>query len=139
MKVRTQELIGPALDWAVDQSEGKLITLFCGVMVRNGPTMSPTHNDPLVKWNPSTNPAQSWPIIERERLSCHPVYISGTSESGAEVAVPNGWVCFYTPRLFWQSVRFRQAGPTLLIAAMRCLVTSKLGDEVEVPDELLLK
>jgi hypothetical protein len=27
-------------------------------------------------------------------------------------------------------------GPTPLIAAMRCYVTSKLGDEVEVPDEL---
>jgi hypothetical protein len=27
-------------------------------------------------------------------------------------------------------------GPTPLIAAMRCYVISKLGDEVEVPDEL---
>ncbi len=26
-------------------------------------------------------------------------------------------------------------GPTLLIAAMRCYVASKLGEEVEVPDE----
>ena len=29
------------------------------------------------------------------------------------------------------------AGPTPLIAAMRCFCCSKLGDEVEVPDELL--
>ena len=28
-------------------------------------------------------------------------------------------------------------GPTPLIAAMRYLIASKLGDEVEVPDELL--
>jgi hypothetical protein len=27
-------------------------------------------------------------------------------------------------------------GPTPLIAAMRCYVASKLGDEVEVPNEL---
>ena len=27
-------------------------------------------------------------------------------------------------------------GPTLLIAAMRCYVASKLGDEVEIPEEL---
>jgi hypothetical protein len=27
-------------------------------------------------------------------------------------------------------------GPTPLVAAMRCYVISKLGDEVEVPDEL---
>jgi hypothetical protein len=29
-----------------------------------------------------------------------------------------------------------QHGPTPLIAAMRCYVTSKLGDEVEIPEEL---
>ena len=27
-------------------------------------------------------------------------------------------------------------GPTPLIAAMRCYVTSKLGDEVEIPEAL---
>jgi hypothetical protein len=31
---------------------------------------------------------------------------------------------------------FFQKGPTPLIAAMRCYVTLKLGDEVEVPEEL---
>ena len=30
-----------------------------------------------------------------------------------------------------------EQGPTQLIAAMRCYVASKLGDEVEVPDEIL--
>lgn len=28
-------------------------------------------------------------------------------------------------------------GPTPLIAAMRCFVASKLGDEVEIPEELV--
>jgi hypothetical protein len=28
-------------------------------------------------------------------------------------------------------------GPTPLIAAMRCYVASKMGDEVDVPDELV--
>lgn len=32
--------------------------------------------------------------------------------------------------------RFYASGPTLLIAAMRCYVASKLGDTVEVPEEL---
>jgi hypothetical protein len=30
-----------------------------------------------------------------------------------------------------------QYGPTPLIAAMRCYVASKLGDEVEIPEELV--
>ena len=28
-------------------------------------------------------------------------------------------------------------GPTILVAAMRCYVMSKMGDEIDVPDELL--
>jgi hypothetical protein len=28
-------------------------------------------------------------------------------------------------------------GPTLLIAAMRCFVASKLGDTIDIPEELL--
>ena len=31
---------------------------------------------------------------------------------------------------------FHQTGPTPLTAAMRCYVASKLGEEVEIPDEL---
>jgi hypothetical protein len=30
-------------------------------------------------------------------------------------------------------------GPTPLVAAMRCYVASQLGDEVDVPDELVDK
>jgi len=48
------------------------------------------------------------------------------------------------PETAWQADKwqFRFAepqacGPTPLIAAMRCYVTSKLGEEVEIPEELL--
>ncbi len=36
-----------------------------------------------------------------------------------------------------QRMQWNAAGATPLIAAMRCFVTSKLGREVEVPEELL--
>jgi hypothetical protein len=31
---------------------------------------------------------------------------------------------------------YQEHGPTPLIAAMRCFVASKLGDEIEIPKEL---
>jgi hypothetical protein len=34
------------------------------------------------------------------------------------------------------NVNFFETGTTPLIAAMRCYVASKLGDEVELPEEL---
>jgi hypothetical protein len=62
--------------------------------------------------------AQGGPIIEREGIAVSP-------DTGLDwwVAHTKGGV--YTDH-----------GPTPLIAAMRCYVASKLGDEVEVPDGL---
>jgi hypothetical protein len=63
-----------------------------------------------------TDWAQGGPIIEREKMT-----LEWTGED---------WMAY---------IRHDEEyfGPTPLIAAMRCFVASKLGDEVEVPDELL--
>jgi hypothetical protein len=69
---------------------------------------------------PSTRWEDGGPIIEREEISVGPIDVSGP------------WLAM--------PVRGKNKdaifGPTPLIAAMRCYVASKLGDEVEVPDEL---
>jgi hypothetical protein len=73
---------------------------------------------------------QGGPIIEREKISVsNPNGDPGWIGSKATPAKPkrNG-----TP----QWTHKWECGPTPLIAAMRCFVASKLGDEVEVPDEL---
>jgi hypothetical protein len=70
-------------------------------------------------YTPSTNWAQGGPIIEREWVDLHCV---NDSLWEAECPAPGGLAM--------------QNGPTPLIAAMRCYVASKLGDEVDVPEEL---
>ena len=73
-------------------------------------------------WQPSTDWALAGPIIERERISIE------DCQDGAG--------------LYWEATRIEPPavsearGPTPLVAAMRAYVASKLGDEVEVPDEL---
>ena len=65
----------------------------------------------------STDWALAGPIIEREGIT----------------------VRRYTDALWDASIGrldYVADGPTPLIAVMRCYVASKLGDEVEVPDEL---
>lgn len=67
----------------------------------------------------STDWAQGGPIIER--------WVSDLSQRGewyAQIQIND--VPEYA----------KASGPTPLIAAMRCYVASKLGDEVEIPDEL---
>ena len=107
--MKTSELTGPALDWAVAKCEGidsEAARLF--------------HDEGY--YNYSTNWSQGGPIIERNGLSVWGVYDAENFESKC-VSVSG-----------WESGRYE--GPTPLIAAMRCFVASKLGDEVDVPDEL---
>jgi hypothetical protein len=67
---------------------------------------------------PSTEWAHGGPIIEREKIGVWPSEsISG--QWGARML--NTYIMY---------------GPTPLIAAMRCFVASRLGEEVEVPEEV---
>ena len=64
----------------------------------------------------STDWSQGGPIIEREKIDV--LY----EHDLRWVAVPQKGIESY--------------GPTLLIAAMRCYVASKMGDDIELPEEL---
>lgn len=99
--MRTSDLTGPALDWAVEEALG------------GDHTYRPREY--------STDWSQGGPIIEREKLD---VMWCG-----------DRW-CAYamTPDKETQLV---DEGPTPLIAAMRCYVASRLGDTVDIPEELL--
>ena len=72
----------------------------------------------------STDWAQGGPIIEREGIST-------VSQGDGHEWIASLWD-YET-----EDWRLHTTGPTPLIAAMRCFVASKLGDEVDVPDELL--
>jgi hypothetical protein len=69
-------------------------------------------------YSPSTYWMLGGPIIERERIDVF------------SVANGNGWCSQSDVRVF------NGYGATPLLAAMRCYVASKLGNEVEVPDEV---
>lgn len=68
----------------------------------------------------STDWVQAGPIIERESIQLTP---NEDMESWS--------ACL----MFKQGVE-EYSGPTPLIAAMRCYVASKLGDEVTIPEEV---
>ena len=112
MKIKTNEATGPALDWMVAKAANYSInTLDLLYDIKS-----------YAKFNPSTDWAQGGPIIEREHL-CITVEHSGV------------WIA-YSMWNYADEKQFMCSGPTALIAAMRCFVASKLGDEVEVPEEL---
>lgn len=123
-KVKTSKLTGIALDWAVAKAEGMEIdgpTVITGKFYRDDEGL-----EWVVEWEPTNNWSQGGPIIEREQME-----ISFNSNSNDPF-----WTAYSrrpkTKNDHWPI----ECGPTLLIAAMRCYVASRLGDEVDVPEEL---
>ena len=113
--MKTSELTGAALDWAVAKCAGH------NVFIKHAPLQvmyTPKGKRSFYIYTPSTDWAQGGPIIERERIT-----VMALSNDWEAQSQKRPVVCI--------------EGPTALIAGMRCYVASKLGDTVEVPPELL--
>lgn len=126
--VKTAELIGPALDWAVGVCEGRKPSVANGLVratAHRGAPDSPPMFGPELHY--STLWAQGWPVMARERISFKGRWRRAAS---GRLSPLTDWKA--TSRKTGSSAQ----GETALIAAMRCYVASKLGDEVEIPAEL---
>jgi len=106
--MKTSELTGHALNWAVAEADGCPVK---GVNNRRN------------YWQPSTDWSQGGPIVERE------VSMLMRTNGG-------DWIAQGSYDFANDTEAKRYYGKTLLEAAMRCYVASKLGDEVEIPTEL---
>ena len=118
--MKTQDLIGAQLDWAVAKADENLhpkgdVRLLAGRVstIEGGDWETP---DRWRKYSPSTNWAQGGPIVEREGITLRCGLHGWDAELEEFDAISHG--------------------PTALIAAMRCFCCSKLGSEIEVPGEL---
>lgn len=124
MKIKTAELKGAALDWAVASCNGKTLHYFADDPLKREPWLmvSGDVDQPLHSYTPSTDWSQGGLIIEREFISveCDPA--NDNWAATIRDNVPSGFVC--------------GSGRTPLIAAMRCYVASKLGEAVDIPEEV---
>ncbi len=116
--MKTSELTGAALDWAVAKCEGVEVEYL------NDGITECLLQKPSGQYAPSTDWAQGGAIIERERIAV-------AYEPSLVYDDSCRWKAFGS-----MSDNGHQYGTTPLIAAMRCFVASKLGEEVEVPEEV---
>ena len=139
MKIKTSEATPLQLDWLVAKCDGRRIGFNPGggLEVRgrteDGAEL-PEAWDLWMPWYPSTDWEHGGPIIERDGLSI--IYWGESSKFGQHEKQAHFWECRH-PSHRTKSRRTVGYGPTPLIAAMRCYVASKLGDEVEIPEELV--
>lgn len=164
MKVKTGELCGPALNLAVARASGYEVMLFDDLWRANASAKGypPDAVEGHLGWQPQRG---QWVIVELRHLQLdqrHPDITTPTRcarsipdyqydwVQGGPIIEREGIATYVMPggagglwRAEWHSANARgapiksySAGPTPLIAAMRCLVASKFGDEVEIPEEL---
>jgi hypothetical protein len=118
VKLKTSELTDIALDWAVTKcmhsaaaNDARFLEIF---KHQRGTKQAHCYS---ISW------AEGGPIIEREVIILiHPKYDCWTAHK-------------YDDRIEDES--YTLDGPTPLVAAMRCYVASQLGDEIDVPEELM--
>jgi hypothetical protein len=134
MKIKTSELSGKPLDWAVAKCEGGSDFIHDGItwafQLNSKTRVLSSGFNSIMNYCPSIRWSQAGPIIEREQIRLS-IYDDG--RWGAERRLFDDGRQAYTTSY---GKVILGVGPTPLIAAMRCYVESKLGDEVEVPEEL---
>ena len=120
MKIKTSELIGPALDWAVAKCEGKVEAGVYGMPevvegelhLRYCDTVLSNRFAPAFCW------AQGGLIVDN-----NPRIVPTYDERF------DSWFAYkQSPALYGKQ--------SFLVSAMRAYVASKLGDTVDIPDEL---
>ncbi|MDR0226713.1 MAG: DUF2591 domain-containing protein [Burkholderiaceae bacterium] len=164
--ISTSELSGPALDWAVaqtaekcegisfkvidgmpvgvDKDDDRTICIFFNLPRGNFKdrlhqrSRLGTAGEHAVLYEPSQNWAQAGPIIYREQIGISPpgsrVHRNGGNSPGwgpSGIWTATTWHAGVNGR---RAIAWHETDP--LVAAMRCYVASKLGDSVDVPDEL---
>lgn len=113
VKVRTSDLIGAALDWAVAKAQGVEIELPCSDVV---------WAKYAGVYSPSTDWSQGGPLIEKYGVAIDYRKLSKLWDAHCSAMRGASWM---------------NSCKTPLIAACRAIVSAHLGDSVDVPAELV--
>ena len=138
MKIKTADLIGPALDWAVTVADG-LRPVMRHDYMRAKAAANNYKGD--LAWHLEVTPNEPITVDEAGVTHALRAYSEQWSQGGPiiereMIGIGHAW-----NRTVWLASEHNIEadlieGPTPLIAAMRCFVASRLGDEVDVPDGL---
>ena len=136
MNIKTNELDGLALDYAVAMCEYPHLVYgdTIGLYWASHQIVIPEFKEPECYYHPSSDWSVGGAIIEREDISFRKYHRPDVEAHGTYYAM----ICRESGSMIrWHKNR-SYTGKTALIAAMRCYVTSKFGDEVEIPDEIMI-
>ncbi|SFP92774.1 Protein of unknown function [Pseudomonas sp. NFPP07] len=120
IEVKTAELIGPALDWAVAKADGRDPKVYCTGIAEY--TFVYLGDSATCKFDPTTGWVWLSYLIKRYRIELSPLYVGDWRAHVMADDEPQ------TPEV--------EAG-TPELAICRAIVAAKLGEVVSVPKELM--
>jgi hypothetical protein len=123
MKLKASELIGKPLDFAVgllDQKDWSKEDLLANMQ----------RGDDGYIYSPSTIREQGYRILEEEGID-----LTSIRNGKGQIIVWSASCDYTLTDENWDATV--QFAKTALVAALRCFVVSRIGDEVDVPEELL--
>lgn len=133
MKVKVIRATPAQLDWMV-------LTALCGgpADVADFGSIIPWTKKIRACWKgrlfkPTTDGDVATQIIEREKIETRWIILEVDHDAPEPKKATKG---------YWQAANlltdtYGYTGPTMLIAAMRCFVAGRLGDEVDVPESIV--
>ena len=130
VKVKTSELVGVALDWAVAQAVEFPVQYSRRIGLHCARTMTVSADTAFIRmgstYRPSTDWSQCGPLIEEYRLEI--IWIDAHKKEGW--AVIKSWS-------YGEVYGNFPIGDTHLIAACLAIVSKKFGETVSIPSELM--
>lgn len=135
MKVKTSELTGAALDWAVAIAEGYEPDRPQDGQVKKGSdyrVVGPCNSQ--FRYSPSIDWRQGGPLLANLMTSGQ-WGITPFTDGQIMISNTNSDCLPYNGD--WEQASINAFGDNLLIATCRAIVTSEIGEEVDIPDSLL--
>ncbi len=129
--VKIRDLVGPALDWVVAKALKHEVFISGSVVMNRVWTTASQEGI----FSPTTDWSQAGLIIESEGIKWNTygsVFYAWTPDHKWFDPLYEQFTD--SPRTAWRGFAY---GQTLLLAVMRCYATSTLGEEVEIPEELV--
>ena len=152
--MKTSELTGAALDWAVAKCEvaalKKILTNHDYWVGERDPAVNPEFTGEFMVTDPLDTDGYAIVgddydalVIEAHDHLLATIEYSTDWAKGGEIIEREG-ICLWSEGYDWEAKIQTGVGEwlvewheSLLTAAMRCYVASKLGDDIEIPEELI--
>jgi len=131
MKIKTVELVGVALDYAVAIATDKRTRVYIGYF--SVLTGNASGHDHISHFTPTARWSDVGPLVDQYKVWLSPP----VNDPHPDPDMPDGWDAEIYDADGMEKVAHIIGAPTARLAVCRAIVTARLGETVDIPDALV--